>query len=314
MQVELEDTQNLEIFINNEITERGAQELANLYNNFISNRRKISNRITRFLNRAVAKNVLEVHCDNHNYTLVNPDLDFYKRGYKIINDIRVLLGLEPTVYNIGILDETEGKAYEVQLLEKEFLKYMRTRGKDKAALSHSLDTVNDLLKKSENNKGKDITDSFVNKFLPIIKKKTEEDNFDLNYGYAFEAYGHIKQADNTKENRHDIYYNYYRESRKNNEAWVTGGDIGNLQYKLIRIYENNEGQKVISSASITSGNTIIKEMNNLKEMLNNSELLSSAEISYILAKHFTQLNIPKNLTKTIEKKIGEAIEPYLLSI
>ena len=314
MELNLQNEYEIEVFIGNQITEEGAKALANLYNNYMKNRRSISSKITRFINKAKKRKVLIANSEKFSYTITDQtDILFFTEGHALINKIREQLGLEPVVYNVGILDQRTGSAYQIQLDEKEFNKYMSTRGNTKAALSHSMGTVEELLEKAQkpNYHGKDITYGFVEKYLPLLQRKTAEDGFNLNYGYAFEAYGHIKDSDiDDIDYRHDVYYNYYRQAHKNNEAWVTGGDIRNVQYKLIRIYQNEEGAIEISSASVTSANTIIKELTNLQKMLETKDL-SPAEISYDLAKHFTQLKIPKKLKKTMKQQMGEALEPYI---
>lgn len=308
--IQIDDSSTAEAQIKDTITIETAQALAKLYNSFVQNRKKISNRVTRFMTRVEQREVIEVHCENNSYQLMHPDIEFFNDGYKLLNDIRILLGQEPTNYMIGILDQEAGKAYQVELSENKFLKYAKLRG-DKSALSHSMDTVESLLK---NKKLEDISASFI-PFVTTVENKVKEHNDTINYGYAFEAYGHFTyNGSGNKESRHDAYYNYYRAARRNTIPWTTGGDVGNLQYKLLRIYIDDKGDKQISSASISSGNLILKELSKLKNLLEQKEI-SPAELSYELAKSYTQINLPKNLTKSLEKKISESmaplIEPYL---
>lgn len=304
-QLSFEDDSGIEVL--EIVSEEAAKKLANLYNNFLLNRRKISNRVTRFINRAEKREILEVHCKNHTYQLVHPDVKFFIDGYALLNDIRVLLGLEPTEYMVGILDQTTNSAHQVSLKEKAFLKYARSRGTDKIALSHSLDTVEQLLK---NKNIEDISDTLI-PFIEVIENKTEQNKDDMNYGYAFEAYGHYTHKQNfNAEGRHDAYYNYYKMTRINTLPWTTGGDVGKLQYKLIRIYEDEKGSIQVSSASISSGNLIIKELQKIKNLLNESDY-SPAKISYELAKSFTQIQFDKKMTKSIEKKVDEILKNYI---
>ena len=78
--------------------------------------------------------------------------------------------------------------------------------------------------------------------------------------------------------------------------------------KLIRIYKDDKGNKVTSSASITSKKTIETTINILEKMLDNTNAESPGRIAYNLNKTFTQLELPKKLTKNLEQKISKMIE------
>lgn len=283
-----------------------AKQLVILYKNFDKNRQKMCNEINNFITKMELNKALEVHASNSNYTLLNPELEYFIEGHALINRIRTLLGQEEVTFNLGIVDETKNVAYRIPMSEDEVAKLMRTRGSDKVSLSHSQETVDNLLSQYEDQlKEFDITETY-NKFINILKKKTEEKGTNLNYGYAFEAYGHFEFGNEKfTRTRHDTYYNYYRASRKNTQAWTTGGDVGNIQYKLIRIYTDKSGKKQISSASVTSAKTILKELNLLKKILSENNTMQPEQISLKLAKEFTQLNVPKKLDDNFKNLLCE---------
>lgn len=284
-------------------SEQIAQQLVSLYKSFDKNRKKISQKIDAFIKQAEIKNAWIVHASNANYTLLNPEIDYFIKGHALINEIRTLLGQEEVLFNIGILDQINNTFEQIQMDEKEAAKFMRTRGNDKIALAHSQMAV-DLLRQYENKLNEEsLTKKFFN-FLSVLEKKTLEKGDDLNYGYAFEAFGHFNfQNGKFKGTRHETYYNYYKATRKNLSAWTTGGDLNNLQYKLIRIYKDDQGKKQISSASITSAETILTELNLIKEILDSNSTFPPNEIALKLAKEFTQLNIPTKINKELEENI-----------
>ena len=290
-------------------TEELAQELVKIYQNFNSNRNKIAQEIDTFIQKAEINQALIVHATNANYTLLNPNIDYFIEGHALINKIRVLLGQEEVTFRIGILNQIDNKFSQVDLTEEQAAVYMRSRGNDKMGLSHSQSTIDELLNQYENTlNAQNINDKFF-KFLNILENKTKEKGTNLNYGYAFEAFGHFEFLNGKfKGTRHETYYNYYRASRKNLAAWTTGGDVGNVQYKLIRIYRDAQGTKQISSASVSSAKTILKELNLLSSLLKENNTLTPDRIALKLAKDFTQLNIPKKLNDSIEKVIIESFK------
>lgn len=299
-----------EISVGKEIAKDASKEIAkslvNIYNNYNKNRDKMKEEIDNFIKRTKAIKAMEVHTKTYEYTVEKPDLAYFKEGHELLNKIRTLLGLEEVDYAIGILDEINGKAYQVNVEENEFSNLMRKRG-NKSGLFRTMSSINQFLDEHENKN--DITDKFLS-FIKILEKKTDKNKDNLNYGYAFEAFGHFEYKDGGfKATRHQTYYNYYKASRKNTEAWTTGGDVNNTQYKLIRIYRDEKGRKQISSASVTSSYTIITELTFLKQLLN-SEPVNPEEISLVLAKHFTQLDIPNELDEGLNKIIKDAFKNF----
>lgn len=291
-----------------------AQEIVNIYKNFDKNREVLQKEIDKFIMRSKAKNWMTVHTQKMNYTIAHPDVEYFKEGYALINKVRTILGLEETNYRIGILDTTDPtkpNAMQIDIKHEEFESLMRTRGRRKSALAKSQETIEAFLAMHSEKEKDDITDRFVNRFLPLLEAKAKEHGTKINYGYAFEAFGHFQFKDNIfRKNRAEAYYNYYVASRKNTAAWVTGGDVGNLQYKLIRIYIDKKGHKQYSSASVTSSDTIITELINLKTLLKDDKL-TSKEISLVLAKHFTQYGVDKQIDENVENYIEELLKSNL---
>jgi len=299
--------------IGEEIVEYGAKEIAEilvvLYQRFDNQKEKIRKEIRNFVKKARARDYLRVHTTKHDYILSkNIDVDFFKEGHKLINDIRELLELEPTMYRIGIMDQITNTAYQVDIEEDEFHSLMRTRGKTKSALLHGAQDVKDFIEKKEKDR-EDISLKFFD-FLSVLERKASQRNFDLNYGYAFETFGNIeKKFINSMdvESRHQVYYNYFA-TRKNTLSWTTGGDIGNLQYKLIRIYTDDKGRQQVSSASVTSAASIITVLNELEKILSEKGE-DPKEIAFYIAERFTQMNIPKYLTESIKKELDKLLQP-----
>lgn len=298
-------------YIYNEISEEIAKEIVANYKAFESHKRLIKNKIETFKKRLIANNMIEVHASNNNFVVSNTDLQFFQDGYLLINEIRKILGLAPTKYLIGILDMTSDdyKADTIEVTEGIFIRSMRSRGSEKTGLARSDEEIEKLLKRSKKNQT--IMNPVVTfpDYLKVLESKDEK----LNYGYAFEAWGATNFANDNfsildTNDRHEAYYKYYKTARKNNDAWVTGGDIGNIQMKLIRIYKDDKGNKVTSSASITSKKTIETTINILEKMLDNTNAESPGRIAYNLNKTFTQLELPKKLTKNLEQKISKMIE------
>lgn len=291
------------------------QQLATLYNNFLKNRQKIVRKINSFIKKHEINTITTVHCAKHRYTLTHTNIDFFTEGHKLINEIRQLLGLEPVIYRIGVYDAINGTLTQLDLQEDEFNKYMRTRGESKSALTHELGTIQQMI--DEFGKSNKNVDAIFNDFISILEAKVALYHQVLNYGYAFETFGSINfTSSSIKENRHDTYYNYYKNRRHNNTPWTTGGDIGNLQYKLIRIYQDDSGIQQISSASVTSANTIIATLDHLKYLFESSSnnTLTPGEISYELAKRFTQIGIPKRASKAFKAILDEELHKILLNI
>ena len=303
--------------IGKQVTSLSKQEIAeylvSLYQNFEQNKQNIINKIDFFINKYEIENTIQIFTTTKKYELAHPDLGYFVEGHALINEIRELLGLEEIIYNIGIVDEIEQKFNEVQINEKELSSMMRARGSEKAALLSKVENIKELLDKhqdqiSENQE--DITENFF-KFYNIIKNKVIENGDNFNAGYAFEAYGLFSfENGKFKKTRHDTYYNYYKASRRNTDSWVTGGDINNLQYKLIRIYRDKQGNKIVSSASVTSGRIITETLSELKQLLLNYNTFSTKDIMLFLGKKFTQLNLENGIDKGIEEEIDKIFTEF----
>ena len=302
-----------ELNVGEEVVEVTAEEIADvvveLYRRFNENRDKIKRRIRNFAKKCKARDVLQYHARQYDYTIVHTDEDFFIDGHKLINDIRELLELETVEYRVGILDQISNKSYSIDLTEEEFNPLIRTRGQEKSGLMHSLSDVQTFLEKNE--KKKDITDKMFS-FLKVLENKAEEENFKINYGNAFEAFGLVENKysnlGDSKQSRYDIYRNYFG-VKKNTLSWITGGDIGNMQYKLIRIYKDDKGQTQVSSASVTSTNSIIQTLTDLEKFLPKRNE-DPKQIAFYLAKTFTQMKIPDYLNNSVEKKVEELLQPF----
>ena len=176
-----------------------AQEIVNIYKNFDKNREVLQKEIDKFIMRSKAKNWMTVHTQKMNYTIAHPNVEYFKEGYALINKVRTILGLEETNYRIGILDTTnptEPNAMQIDIKHEEFESLMRTRGRRKSALAKSQETIEAFLAMHSEKEKDDITDRFVNRFLPLLEAKAKEHGTKINYGYAFEAFGHFQFKDN----------------------------------------------------------------------------------------------------------------------